>query len=170
MELKELSEKTLQIFQAENIFDLGQKLMESLNNEEKMEAFAELVGGDLSTDWLQKIYQYYLADRKDKKQDYTPKTVAMLMAALAGGSETTIDLCAGSGALTIQRWSQNHEQNFILYEVDEKVIPFLLFNLAVRNISATVYHADVLQDEVYHSYKVRKSEKYGNVSDLEPAV
>ena len=73
MELKELSEKTLQIFQAENIFDLGQKLMESLNNEEKMEAFAELVGGDLSTDWLQKIYQYYLADRKDKKQDYTPK-------------------------------------------------------------------------------------------------
>ena len=81
MELKELSEKTLQIFQAENIFDLGQKLMESLNNEEKMEAFAELVGGDLSTDWLQKIYQYYLADRKDKKRNFRALWIQRINAA-----------------------------------------------------------------------------------------
>jgi type I restriction enzyme M protein len=26
-------------------------------------------------DWMQKIYQYYLADRQEKKQDYTPASI-----------------------------------------------------------------------------------------------
>lgn len=113
--------------------------MKSLNDEERKDAFCEMVGGDLSKDWLQMVYQYYLADRKEKKQDYTPKSIAKLMEMLVGATESCIDLCAGSGALAIQKWIENPNQEFVLYEADTNVIPYLLFNLSVRNISATVF-------------------------------
>ncbi len=78
----------------------------------------------------------------------------------------TTDLCAGSGALTIQRWNENHEQKFELYEFDENVIPFLLFNMAIRNIECTVYHSDVLQQEIYHIYKIGKGKTFGKFSEV----
>lgn len=77
-----------------------------------------------------------------------------------------MDMCAGSGALTIQKWNMNHEQKFELYEFDEKVIPFLLFNMAVRNIDCTIHHSDVLQQEVLHTYRVSKGEKFGKFREV----
>ena len=73
MELKELCEKTLEIFKVKSVDDLGESLMKSCveNDIEKFDAFAGLVG-DLNVDWLQKIFQYYQADREEKMQDYTP--------------------------------------------------------------------------------------------------
>ena len=169
MELKELSEKTLALFGALSHEELGNKLMEcAMSNDTNLfSAFANMVG-DLSVDWLQKIYQYYQADRKEKKQDYTPKSVAELMARLCGASDVTVDMCAGSGALTIQRWNNNKGGTFVLYELDGNVIAYLLFNLALRNIRATVHNADVLQDEIYKTYTVSKGERFGSVKE-EPA-
>lgn len=166
MELKELYNKTLELFGADNAKDLGDYLVKALNNEEKEDAFCEMVGGDLSKDWLQMVYQYYLADRKKKKQDYTPKSIAKLMGALVGNAESCIDLCAGSGALTIQKWMENPDQEFVLYEADTNVIPYLLFNLAVRNISATVFLSDVLQNDIKGKWKISKGEKYATVSNI----
>lgn len=100
-------------------------------------------------------------------QDYTPKSLALFMGKLAGEADKITDLCAGSGALTIQRWNMNHEQRFELYEFDENVIPFLLFNMAVRNIECTVYHSDVLQQEVYHTYKITKGEHFGKFKEVQ---
>lgn len=141
MELKELVEKTLDLLEIENT-------------------------DEMSVDWMQMIFQYYHADRKEKMQDYTPKSLARFVSRLAGESDVIIDMCAGSGALTIQKWSMTPEQKFELYEFDENVIPFLLFNMAVRNIECTVYHADVLQDEVFHTYTVSKGDKYGEVKEV----
>lgn len=131
--------------------------------ENKTNVFLEFehIVEDLNTDWLQQIYQYHLADRKEKKQDYTPKSLADFMGKLAGDSEVIIDMCAGSGALTIQKWKRNKNIEFILYEYDENVIPILIFNMMLRNIECVIYHADVLQDEVYHVYKIKKGNKYG---------
>lgn len=82
-------------------------------------------------------------------------------------NETSVlDMCAGSGALTIQKWNMNHNLEFICYELDEKVIPLLLFNLAIRNIKAVVVQCDVLQDEIYTLYKVKPGEKYGTVTEM----
>lgn len=166
MELKELSDKTLALFGISSCKDLGDALMECTiaNNIELFSAFADMVG-DLSVDWLQKIYQYYQADRKDKKQDYTPKSVAELISRLCGPSEVTVDMCAGSGALTIQRWNNDKDTSFILYELDANVIPYLLFNLALRNIEATVHNADVLQAEIYKTYTISKGERFGSVKE-----
>lgn len=114
------------------------------------------------------IYQYYQADRKEKMQDYTPKSIAKFMGSLIHeDSEKIIDFCAGSGALTIQKWNMTPDQYFELYEYDEKVMPFLLFNMAVRNIECTVYQADVLLDNIYHIYRISKGNKYGIVREEE---
>lgn len=160
-ELTELCTKIMRIFGVENINDLKNKFSESVisNDFEKYNLFCETVNDNLSVDWLQKIFEYYEADRKVKKQDYTPKSLAKLVAKIANDNEI-IDMCAGSGALTIQNWNQNKNCNFKLYELDENVIPYLLFNLAVRNIDAYVYHSNVLTQEVFHVYKLKSQEKY----------
>ena len=167
LELKELSEKTLEIFKIDSIDNLGKALMECVDNNDmdKIVAFNELVD-DLSIDWLQKIYQYYCADRKDKKQDYTPKCLAQFVSRLIGDSEKTVDMCAGSGALTIQRWIECPETTFELYEIDENVIPYLLFNLVLRNIKATVYQGDILQGEIVRTWQVRNGARYGEVISI----
>ena len=167
MELKELSEKVKSLFEAEDIDELPKRILNTVkdNDSEKYEDFCKIVK-DMSIDWLQMIYQYYLADRKEKMQDYTPKSLALFMGKLIGDADVITDLCAGSGALTIQKWCMNNEQKFELYEFDENVIPFLLFNMAVRNIECTVYHADVLQQENFHTYKISRGEKYGKFREV----
>lgn len=168
MELKELTEKMMALFKSESVEALADKVLIAVkNNDENVyEKFCDLVQ-DLSIDWLQMIFQYYHANRKEKMQDYTPKSLAVFIGRLVGKADTVVDMCAGSGALTIQKWNMNHEQKFELYELDEKVFPFLLFNMAVRNINCTVYHADVLQDEIFHVYTVSKGDKYGEVKEVE---
>lgn len=167
MELKELTNKILEIFEVKSEDALAEKIFDAVKNNttKKFCEFRDLVG-DLSTDWLQMIYQYYLADRKEKMQDYTPKSLGIFMAKLAGPSDKITDLCAGSGALTIQKWNENHEQSFELYELDEKVIPFLLFNMVVRNIECIVYHSDVLKQEIYHTYRISKGNEFGKFTEV----
>lgn len=165
MELKQLTEQTLELFKAKDVKELIQKLSKSYNDHELMQKFCELVNNDLNTDWLQKIYQYYEADRSNKKQDYTPKSLADLMASLTllGGDNEVVDMCAGSGALTIAAWRTNKNIKATCIEFDENVMPILVFNLALRNIKGTVRHEDVLSRETFETYEIVKGEKFGKV-------
>lgn len=170
MELKQLTEKMIEILKVEDTNDMSEKLFEVVKNNdiEAYEQFCDLVENDLSRDWLQMIFQYYHADRKDKMQDYTPKSVAEFMSLLVGDNvDTVIDMCAGSGALTIQKWNMNNNLKFELYELDTNVIPFLLFNMVVRNIECTVYNADILQQEIFAVYKIEKGDKFGIFKEVE---
>lgn len=166
MELKKLTEKTLEIFGAESTGELVLNIMKTVetNDFNIYQKFEELVE-DLSIDWMQKVFQYYLADRKEKKQDYTPKSLAKLMAkiALKNNDGLIVDMCTGSGALTIQAWNLNKDLEFECLEFDEKVLPILIFNLAIRNIKATVKHMDVLEDGILAIYTIEPTEKYGKV-------
>lgn len=167
MELSAICENVMRVFEIENIKDLSHTLYDCvINNKFDKYAEYESVIGNLSQDMLQKVFQYYEADRKEKMQDYTPPTLARFVGKLteAKDEKTVLDLCAGSGALTIQKWNLNHNFNFVCVELDKKVIPFLLFNLAVRNINATVINGDVLKDEIYNSYIVQKGEKFSTVT------
>jgi len=165
MELKELTDRTLELFGVDNPDNLGSALMESVSNTDKLKAFCDLVGGDLSVDWMQMVYQYHLADRKEKKQDYTPKSVARFMGMLAGDDETTVDMCAGSGALIIQKWNQNHDTKFKAIEIDSAVIPFLLFNMVLRNIRCDVYQMDALAEkEPAKKWIIKKGEVFGCIT------
>ena len=163
MELLELTNKTKELFGIDDVGKLGDALKANLNNFDVYDQFVALVD-DLDKDWLQMIYQYYQADRKEKKQDFTPKCLAEFLSMLVGEAEICVDMCAGSGALTIQRWTHNRDQKFWLIEIDDAVIPYLLFNLAVRNISAEVCVGSALDCEWREEYEVVKGEKYARVS------
>lgn len=165
MELTELINSILQSFEIKNIDELKDKLNDiCLNNKfEFYKKFKNIVQ-DLSVDWLQKIFQYYESDRIELKQDYTPKCLAELISKITNNNETEcIDMCAGSGALTIQKWNQNKNVKFICKEYDKNVIPYLLFNLALRNINATVQRIDVLQNEIYEEYKLISSDEFSRI-------
>ena len=57
MELKELTDKTLELFGVTSPKQLGPALLAACGDPDKRRTFRELVGGDLSVDWMQKIYQ-----------------------------------------------------------------------------------------------------------------
>ena len=172
MELYELTNALKELFKIDDVSSLGPALYEAAtkNDVATMDSFVELVDGDLATDWLQKVYQYNLANRDELKQDYTPKCLAEFLSLLVGDASEVVDLCAGSGALTIQRWAQYPDQRFVLYEIDDGVLPFLLFNLAVRNIRSTVYFGDALTEEYTTIYETTKGSKYAAVSRQQSAV
>lgn len=169
MELTKLRDAMLKLFDCEKVEQLSEKIMGVVlsNDFEKMHKFVELIGNDLSIDYIQKVYQYYLADRKEKKQDYTPKSLAKLMASLAMPKDKKIiDMCAGSGALTIQAWNLDNNIVVECLEFDETVIPFLLFNLQVRNIEGVVKQMDVLENEIFNTYKITRTDKFGKVEKI----
>lgn len=171
MELKELTDRMLELFGVTSPEQLGPALLKACDDVHRLRTFCDLVGGDLSIDWLQKIYQYYLADRKEKKQDYTPASLARFMGLLTGDSTRVVDMCAGSGALIIQKWDQNHDIGFTALEIDENVIPFLLFNMCVRNIRCRVLQMDALNGEdAVMAWEVVKGEEFGYITDFKPAV
>lgn len=167
MELKELVESVTELFDVSNPNELGNALLNACTDTDKLEAFLALIDGDLTKDWLQMIYQYYLADRQGKKQDYTPRSLATLTSALVGESDKVIDLCAGSGALIIQRWNLKKDISVITVEIDGNVIPFLLFNLVIRNIEATVYQNNAISgDDPEHEWRIMRGERFGKLIDI----
>lgn len=171
MELKELTDKTFDLFAVTAPDQLGAVLLTACNDHDKLRAFCDLVGGDLSVDWIQKIYQYYLADRKEKKQDYTPKTLAVLMGRLAGNSDRIVDMCAGSGALIIQKWVDNHDLRFTAIEIDENVIPFLIFNMVLRNIRCRIFQMSALGEIAPEkAWDIVKGEEFGNITDFKSSI
>lgn len=166
MELQELINILYEIFKVSNPEELKNKIYESvINNDYKIYEMYEQKVGNLEQDLMQKVYQYYLADRESLKQDYTPKSLAKLVSKLAlmNDNEKIIDMCSGSGALTIYINNITKENEYELKEFDDNVMPFLLFNMAIRNIGCEIYRMDVLQDEIYAKYKLTKKDKYSFV-------
>ena len=104
--------------------------------------------GLIEEDYLQKLYQYYIADREKLKQDYTPLTLAQLTARLAirDDASRVLDCCCGSGALTIQAAKLFPKCDFECLEIDENVLPVLDANLNMRKIKYKLKHYDVVTD------------------------
>lgn len=169
IELRELCKELYRAFECNECQELKGKLFDTVinNDTERFTAFCDIVG-DLTTDWLQKIFQYYEADRQEKKQDYTPKSIAKLCAELTEtGGKIVYDICAGSGSLTIQKWVRNPDKLFICEELDENVISYLLFNMAVRNMNGYVINRDVLTMNCKKVYKLQSGDKFSMVSEIE---
>ena len=159
MELKELTEKFKEIFGELEDFNL------ELLTESNCFKYLELINNDLETDYLQKIWQFYMADRENKKQDFTPKSLGKLISELTKSTaeEWVYDMCSGSGALTIQKWCSNKNLKFVCEELDENLIPFLLFNLKIRNIEGYVINGNVLTKERKTVYKLTQGSKFSEI-------
>lgn len=168
MELKELTNEICKIFDCETVDDLPNKIMESIFKPNVFSYYDKYIDlcEDLDVDYLQKVFQFFHADRENKKQDYTPIMLARLLGIITTceNEKTVYDSCSGSGALTIQKWVINNKLKFICEELDENVIPILLFNLSVRNIEAKVINRNVLTGEIISSYNIAKGVKYSSIN------
>ena len=146
-------------------FELPNKLMKILQSSQREKIFNDFmeIGEELDHDWFTQYFEEEHANKSKMAQDFTPKEVADLVASMAGEADCITDLCAGTGGLAISAWSRNREASFICYELSQRVIPLLLFNLAIRNIKATVLRSDILTGEIFERYKIIKGERFGKV-------
>lgn len=158
-----------------------ERLMQCLLDDDKrIKMFREFLEleTDMSYEWFQKIFENEHADRKQKKQDFTPMSVAKLLARLVGNSHMYHEVAAGNGGLLIQAWDQHlKSSNFWTYnpkfywyhveELSERSLPFLIFNMAIRGMNGVVLHGDSLTRTFENVYFIRNMDnQYGGFSEV----
>lgn len=165
MELTTIKERIFETFNINSVDQVFTPALETVLNHKTdvYNKYVKAVEGDLSQDYLQKVYQYYCADRENLGQDYTPLGLGKLLGAITKDTKKIVDVCSGSGALTIQAWNVNPNRTFTCYEVDERAVAILLFNLCVRNIEGYVHHQDLFDDKRKKVYKLTKDTDYSIV-------
>lgn len=153
----------------EESFHASYKLIEILKDEDGrnklFEQFLELET-DLSYDWFLEYYQSEHSDRKGKGQDFTPGSVAEITSKILGKGNSNLDICSGVGGLTIKRYVDNPNQKFYCEEFSDRAIPFLLFNLAIRNIEGIVRHGDSLARQFKAIYKLTKGQRFSTIEKI----
>ena len=146
------------------------KLAEILDNRDArikvFDSFLKLEQ-DLSFDWFTNYFQEEHSNRKDRKQDFTPNGVTDLASKLLGSFESNADICAGTGGLTIKRWTKNKNGQFYCEEYSDRAMPFLLFNLMIRNSNGIVVHGDALTQEHKHVYKLVSGDRFSELEELD---
>lgn len=148
-------------------FEMPVKLMECLKDKEARESlFLRVLANDsdLSKDTLSVSFQEQLGNRSELMQDFTPDAICRIIAGLTGSTSSIADICAGSGGLVIRTLNTNCDSNYLVEEKSKAAISVLLFNLAIRNVNATVIQCDVLTRKEEAVYKLTKGK---NFSDIE---
>lgn len=158
------------LLQIDDSYKAPDAMMRILFDREKREQiFRSFLQYEINLDyeWFHMYFQDEHADRKVKKQDFTPNSISTLLSKIVGpGNGMNLDVAAGTGGLTIQKWHLDQMQtNPLEYkpsnyfyqceELADRAIPFLLFNLMIRGMNATVVHGDSLQREVKQVYFIQ---------------
>lgn len=160
------------------------RIMEILlewQEEERHQLFMDFIEAhkyDLSYDWWHEYFQEEHADRKNKKQDFTPPCISTLLTELLGKPDGIIyEPTAGTGSMIIKAWWQNClksppwardplSQFYILEELSDKTVPFLLFNMAIRGINANVIHGNTLSRKTKAVYHVQNHKDAMSFSEV----
>lgn len=152
-------------------------IMDILFNEvERKRLFNELLvvmDYNVSFDWFYEYFQNEHAERKSKKQDFTPPCVADLLSKIAlvsgGNNGNYYECCAGTGGIMIKHWD-NHRKTYTPFsykpyyhfafveELSDRSIPFLLLNMMVRGINGIVIHGDSLTRKCKNVYFICNTE------------
>ena len=121
---------------------------------------------DLSYDWFIEYCEDEHADRKKKKQDFTPQCISKLICEMQGnsGSGLIYEPAAGTGSTIIPHWWgeckkcrypwEYHPNNYLYWceELSDRALPFLLFNILIRGMNAIVIHGNTLTREAKEVY------------------
>lgn len=139
-------------------------MLDSTKRVETFEQFLE-IEKDLSYEWFQQAFEDEHADRKNKKQDFTPQSLSELMARLLDDGTTYFESTAGNGGIMIQAWNRNKKQWFHAEELSDRSIPFLIFNMSIRGMHGAILHGDSLTREFKNVYFINnaKNDKYSDV-------
>lgn len=158
------------IFKIEDMQDLPNAVKNILETEVEVRniVYLELLEAnnyEVSKDWFQGIYEDELAQRSQKKQDFTPNQVGVILSKLTGYKPGSIyEPTAGNGSLLISNWWERcliyefpylhrpSQHMFECWELSNRSIPILLLNLSIRGMMGVVYHGDVLTQEIKTKY------------------
>lgn len=160
----------LSYFSLTESYKLPDVLMSALLDKEKSsELLAKFVQDDLdlSKDNFVDSFQAEHGDRDKFKQDFTPNGISKIVAKIIPRSQNIADVCAGTGSLTIQAWNLNRSAFFHCEEKSERAVPFLLLNLALRNIHGEVLVGDVLTRTFNAVYRLTPTEQFSEISLVE---
>lgn len=163
-------DKINELIGVEESFHASYKLAETLKDKNQRNDLFEsflAIERDLSSDWFTEYYQSEHSERKGKKQDFTPDGIVALASHLLGETKSNADICAGTGGLTIKRHASNKNASFYCEEFSDRAIPFLLFNLAIRNVDAIVCHGDSLTRKFNAIYKLEKTNRFSSIEEVE---
>ena len=127
--------------------------------------FLRLNDYDMGRDWFQRVYEEEFSQRKNQGQDFTPIEATELCAMLAGveTAHSVHEPTAGTGQMIISAWWTWARKRIpweafpslfpvTVWEILDRTIPFLLFNLSIRGIMGYVYHGDTLENTVKRKY------------------
>lgn len=159
--------KINELFGIKESFELPERLMSVLMDKAQREAvFNEFLqyDFDFSHDCLRDYFQDEHSARSALKQDYTPDCICDLISLLMPETDKVIDICSGTGALTI---GTGRNVYFQCEELSKMSIPILLFNLAIRGMNATVLQKDVLTSKIEKAFTVQKNGQYSDIEIAE---
>ena len=152
----------------EDIMNMPGRIMEIVTGDrsERDDIYCEAIklhGGDMSYDWFFELYEEELSQRKKRQQDFTPRQVSEIVALLTEADGIVHEPTAGTGGLLIQYWWNKALAKLpwkfkpstcivSCWELSDRSIPFLLFNLSIRGIMGEVFHGDVLENSARAHY------------------
>ncbi|WP_270996594.1 N-6 DNA methylase [Listeria seeligeri] len=131
-----------------------------LEDAKRQQVFNEFLSitSDLSKEWFQGYFEAEHADRKNKKQDFTPSSASQICAEIVGASDRYFEAAAGTGGMMIQYWNNNQNAFFEVEELSDRAIPFLLFNMSIRKMTGIIRHGDSLKREFKEIYNIEKGQ------------
>lgn len=156
-----------------------------LDDQKRPELFKRFlaISTDMKFDWFHEYFEDEQAERKSKKQDFTPDSVAQILNRLVdNGTEQPnvyFESAAGTGGILIKRWWDDcvhdrygnplfkkasvfsiftYDPRNYWYQVEEmsdRAVPFLIFNMAIRGMNGVVIQCDSLSRETKDVYFIR---------------
>lgn len=161
-----------ELLEINDSYQAPDRLLEILYDKERREAlfmrFLDAFNYDVNYDWFHEYFQEEHADRKVKKQDFTPQCINDLLTRLVGDDYNGLhyEPCAGTGGMTIAAWNRDRMKHspfdylpsWYVYhceELSDRTVPFLLFNLLIRGMNAVVVHCDVLSRKAYGAFFIQ---------------
>lgn len=159
-------EQVFKLFGIKDLTELPNAVMKVLFSDNKDDIFKELIklnDGDMSYDWFQGIYESELAERKQKKQDFTPYALSVVCSKLTSQEGTIHEPTAGNGSMIIADWWERITKKLPwgvfpsksvvdCWELSNRSLPILLLNLSIRGIMGYVHHGDVLENDCKQLY------------------
>ncbi len=160
----------MQFFGVNDIMNLPKAVEEVIQRplDERNEIYREFLrlnDYDMGRDWFQRVYEEEFSQRKNQGQDFTPIEATELCAMLAGveTAHSVHEPTAGTGQMIISAWWTWARKRIpweafpslfpvTVWEILDRTIPFLLFNLSIRGIMGYVYHGDTLENTVKRKY------------------